>query len=96
MDRDLQEKIAGAEIYRAKRAKDLGVEEFEPFYERVPKGKLKPDQKAIDAFDAMVASRPLAPPGRVPREESFEEKVAEALEALPEGFVEATRKVVGE
>lgn len=71
MDRDLQEKIAGAEAFRNKRKNELGFEEFEPFYERVPKGRLKPDAKAIAAFDAMVAKRPLAPPGRplVPADE---------------------------
>jgi hypothetical protein len=79
MDRKLQEAIAGAEIFRAKRAQDFGYEDFEPFYEHVPKGKMKPDAKAIAAFDAMVASRPLAPPTRVPREASLEEKANDEL-----------------
>jgi len=65
MDRELQEKMTrGVEIFRAKRRRELGVEEFEPFYERVAKGRFKPDPRAIEAYDSMVKSLPMSPPGR--------------------------------
>lgn len=60
MDRELQEKITGAEEYRAKTDKDFGVEEFEPFYDSIPRGKLKADKRAIDNLASLP--RPLSPP----------------------------------
>lgn len=57
MDRKIVEAIEIAETKQAP-AKD----EDAPFYERVPKGKFRPDKRAIANLDALP--RPKAPPGR--------------------------------
>jgi hypothetical protein len=62
--RELNRRIEGAVEFRTKKDKDFGVEEYEPFYEKVPAGKLKPCQKAIDNLATVQANRPLKPPGR--------------------------------
>jgi hypothetical protein len=41
---------------------EFGVEQ--PFYDRIPRGKFKPERAAIDNLDELRRNRPLKPPGK--------------------------------